>query len=162
MAAAERPHKGPGIAILCRCYPLQRQGCQLQAHDPALRAGAQRGDVLWRQVQSHRLVEKGSSFRRGEAEVIGADLDNLVTRAPPGQRPGRVSPAGDHQVHLRWQVLQEKDERFVNLRVGDDVQVVENQGKGLGDLGDLIEQLSEQRFAGEAARRLEHIQHGCA
>ena len=84
--------------------PLHRERRQLQRGDPALGAPLQRGDVACRQVQAHHLVEVGRRLVGREAQVGGADLDQLAARAQAGQRQRRIGPAGDHQVQRggRW------------------------------------------------------------
>ena len=84
---------------------LHRQRRQLERGDPALGAPLQRGDVLGRQRQPHHVVEVGRGLVGGEAQVGGADLDQLAAGPQPGQRQRRVGAAGDHQVQSaagRW------------------------------------------------------------
>ena len=79
------------------------------------------------EVQADDVVEVGRDLVRGEAQVGGADLDQLAAGPQPRQRQRRVGPAADHQVHLRREVLQQ--ERHAGLEVGpvDQVVVVEHQ-----------------------------------
>ena len=51
--------------------PLHRERGQLEAYDPALGARLQDRDIGCRKAQSHRLVEEGSRFLRGEPQVRG-------------------------------------------------------------------------------------------
>lgn len=64
---------------------LHRQRGQLEGDDPSLGAPLQSSDVLRRQVQSHHVVEIGGSLLGGEAEVGGADLDQLSATTQPCQ-----------------------------------------------------------------------------
>ena len=93
---------------------LQRQRGQLQAGDPAFGARFQGGDVLCREVETHRLVEESGGFGRGEAQVGDAQLGQLAAAAQPGQRQLRILARGDDQPHLGWQVLEQEGERSVN------------------------------------------------
>ena len=58
--------------------------------------------------QAHHLVEVRRGLVGREAQVGGADLDQLAARAQPGQRQRRVGAAGDHQVQLRGQVVEQE------------------------------------------------------
>ena len=94
---------------------LHRQRRQLQRGDPALGARLQRGDVRAGQVQAHHLVEVGGGLVGGEAQVGGADLDQLAARPQPGQRQRRIGAAGDHQVQPRGQVVEQERHPVVDL-----------------------------------------------
>jgi hypothetical protein len=58
--------------------PLNGQGRQLERRDPPLRAPLQRGDVVWRQGQTHHVVEVDGNLVGGEAQVRGANLDEFA------------------------------------------------------------------------------------
>ena len=148
MAAAERFEEGPSVTPLLGVGPLQRTSGKLQSGDPAFRAGVQCGDIGRGQVQAHYVVEESGCLCRGETQVVGTQLDDLATRAPPAQRPGRVGPAGDDQVHMRRLILQQKGQRIVDLRIGDFVQVVEDENERLGDLDEFVDQAAEECLHG--------------
>ena len=107
--------------------PLHRERRQLERGDPPFGAPLQRCDVLRRQRQSHHLVEVRRGLVGREAQVGGADLDQLAAPPQPGQRQRRVGAAGDHQVDLRGQVLQQEGHPVLHLARVDDVVVVEHQ-----------------------------------
>ena len=67
--------------------------------------------------QAHHLVEVGGRLVGREAQVGGADLDQLAARPQPGQRQRRVGAAGDHQVQLRGQVLEQERHPVLDLGV---------------------------------------------
>ena len=90
-------------------------------------APLQRGDVPRRQLQAHHLVEVRRGLVGREAQVGGADLDELATRPQPRQRQRRVGAAGDHQVQLRGQVLEQERHPVLDVARVDDVVVVEHQ-----------------------------------
>ena len=95
--------------------PLHRERRQLECGDPAFGARLQRGDVPRRQGQPHHLVEVGGGLVRREAQVGGADLDELAARPQAGQRQRRVGAGGDHQVHLRGQVVEQERHPVVDV-----------------------------------------------
>ena len=107
--------------------PLHRERRQLERGDPAFGAPLQRRDVLRRQVQAHHLVEVRRGLVGREAQVGGADLDELAARPQPSQRQRRVGAAGDHQVQLRREVLEQEGHPVVDVARVDDVVVVEHQ-----------------------------------
>ena len=133
---------------------LHRERRQLERGDPPFGAPLQRGDVLRRQGQSHHLVEVRRSLVGREAQVGGADLDELAAPSQPRQRQRRVGAAGDHQVDLRGQVLQQERHPVLDVARVDDVVVVEHQHDIVRDGAELVEQRGEDRFD----RRLGRLQ----
>ena len=87
----------------------------------------------------------------GEPQVGGADLDELPAGAPPGDRQVGVGAGADHQVHVRWQVLDEEGHPRGDARVVGEVVVVEHQPH----LPWCLRQLVEQRGDHDVGR------HGC-
>ena len=75
----------------------------------------------------------------GEAQVGGADLDQLASRAQPGQRQSRVGARGDDDVHLRGQVVEQEDHAFVDVRTLEHVVVVEHQRHVVGHGAELVD-----------------------
>ena len=63
----------------------------------------------------------------GEAQVGGADLDQLAARPQASQRQRRVGAGGDHQVDLRREVLQQERHPGLDVVGVDEVVVVEHQ-----------------------------------
>ena len=106
---------------------LHRERRQLERRDPPLGAPLQGGDVLRRQVQAHHVVEVGRGLVGREAQIGGADLDEFAATPQASQRQRRVGAAGDHQVHLRREVLQQEGHPVLHLACVDDVVVVEHQ-----------------------------------
>ena len=133
---------------------LHRERRQLERGDPPFGAPLQRGDILCRQRQSHHLVEVRRGLRGREAQVGGADLDELAARSQPRQRQRRVGAAGDHQVYLRGQVLQQEGHPVVHVARVDDVVVVEHQHDIVRDGVEVVEQGGEARLD----RRLGRLQ----
>ena len=80
IAVAASKVRDPAGEIL----PLaQRERCQLQTGDPALRPVLQGGHVFFRERQAHALQKKAGRFFLGKAQITGADLDHLTTNAKP-------------------------------------------------------------------------------
>ena len=138
---------------------LHRQRGELEGGDPALGATLERGDVAAPvSSQAHRLVEVGRGLLGGEAQVGGADLDQLAARPQPRQRQGRVGPAGDHQVQLRREVVEQEGHRVVDLARLDDVVVVEDQHDVPVDGAEVVEEGGEHRLHGQRLRCLEELE----
>src|SRR3712207_6093634 len=70
-----------------------------------------------------------------------------------------ILTGGYDQVHLWWQVLQQKAEGIVNRCGINDVVVVEDENEIVRDGGDLIEQSRQNRFGWRRLRGLEQTQH---
>ena len=98
---------------------------QLECGDPAFGPAFQRGDVVGGEVETGDVVEVGGDFVGGEAQVGGADLDQLAAGPQPGEWQERVGAAADHQVDVRWEVLQEERHVFAEVWSVDEVVVVE-------------------------------------
>ena len=77
---------------------------------------------------------------RGEAQVGGPDLEELAPRPQAGERPRRVGSAGDDEVQLRRQMLDEEQHRLVHVDRLDDVVVVEHQDDVVVEAGDVVEE----------------------
>ncbi len=123
---------------------LHGDGHHLQAGDPAFGASIERSYVLGREVEVHDVVQEGRRFLGGETEVLGTQLGHLTPSTQPGQGPGRIGTAGQDQVQLRGQVLQQKGEPIVDLPLGDQVQVVEDEDEGGWTGGcDVVEQAGQ-------------------
>src|SRR5262249_3178953 len=73
-----------------------RQGGQLQPGGPSLGAVLERGDVRRIEVEAHDVVEERVRLAGGEAQVRGAQLEELAAAAQPGQgqRRGRARGGG--------------------------------------------------------------------
>ena len=100
----------PGTSV----PPLHRERGQLEPGDPAFGPRLQGRHVARREVQPHHLVEEGGRLLGGETQVGGADLGQLAARAEAGQGQGRIGPAGDHQVHPRRQMIEQKGDAAVD------------------------------------------------
>ena len=126
--------------------PLHRERRQLERGDPALGAPLQRGDVPRGEIQPHHLVEVGGGLVGREAQVGGADLDELAPRPQAGQRQRRVGAGGDHQVDLWGQVLQQERHPVLDVGRVDHVVVVEHQHDVARHRAELVEQRGEDRL----------------
>ena len=107
------------------------------------------------QVEAHHLVEVRGGLVGREAQVGGADLDELAARAQAGQRQRRIGAAGDHQVQLRREMVEQEGHPVVDVAGVDDVVVVEHQHDIVRDGAELVEQRGEDRFDRRRLRRLQ-------
>ena len=73
-------------------------------------------DFPGRKAEAHRLVEKLGSFGGGEAQVGGSQFGQLAPGAQAGQGQVWIFTGSDDQVHLRWQVFEQKGKSIVNRR----------------------------------------------
>ena len=97
-----------------------------------------------RQRQAHHLVEVRRGLVGREAQVGGADLDQLAARSQPGQRQRGIGAAGDHQVQPRRQVLEQERHPVLHLARVDDVVVVEHQHDVVRDGAEVVEQRGQR------------------
>ena len=138
--------------------PAQREGCQLEAGNPAFGARFQCGDICRREVEAHHLVEKVGSFGRRKPQVGGAQLGQLVPNAQTGQRERWILAGGNDQVDLGGQALDQKGKRIVNRLGINDMVIIQHEDKRILDGGDVIEQRRQNRLGGRRLRRLERAQ----
>ena len=107
------------------------------------------------QLQAHHPVEVRRGLVGREAQVGGADLDQLAARPQPGQRQRGIGAAGDHQVQPRRQVVEQERHPLLHLGRVDDVVVVEHQHDVVGDGAEVVEQRGEHRLDRGRLRRLQ-------
>ncbi len=135
---------------------LHRQRRELERGDPPLGTSHQRGDLVGRQRQPHHVAQVRRYLVGCEAQVGGADLDQLPAGAEPGEGEGRVYPGGDDQVDLRREVVQQEGHPVVDVPRLDHVVVVEDQHEVVLDGLELVEQGGEDLVD----RRLRGLQQG--
>ena len=126
--------------------PLHRERSQLQRGDPTLGPSLQRLDVLSRQRQPHHPVEVRRRLVGREAQIGGADLDEIATPPQQRQRQRRVGATGDHQMNLWRQVLQQEGHPVLDVARVDQVIVVEHQHHVVADGAEVVEQRGEYRL----------------
>jgi hypothetical protein len=77
-----------------------RQRCELQPSRPAFGPRIEGQDVVWAEIQTHELVEKGLGLAGGEAQVGRPHLDQVRPAAQPCQRQRWVGTSGDGEAHV--------------------------------------------------------------
>src|SRR5215218_382524 len=86
----------------------------------------------------------GASFtaypqvRTAAYQLPSADLAQLTHGPEPPQRERRVGAAGDDEVRVLGEVLQEEGHRLAGYFFGHELVVVEDQQDPMGQLGDLV------------------------
>src|SRR5215217_8099947 len=124
-----------------------REGCQLEGGDPTLRDRPECRHVRCRKGESHHTFQEGSSLLYGEAQLGGSDLGHLVPRAQLGEGKGWIRAAGDDEVSVPWQVLQQERGSLMDGPGVDHVVVVEDYGDLLVPyVGQLVDQSSHYRL----------------
>src|SRR6056297_3330745 len=59
----------------------------------------------------------------------------------------RILTGCDNQMHLRRHIFKEKRENIINRLTLNNMVIVQNKDKRLGDMGDLIQQVSQNRIS---------------
>ena len=77
---------------------------------------------------------------RAEAQVGGAQFRELTSDAQASQRERRILSGGDHQVHLRGQVLDQKGESIVNGFGINHMVIIKDEDEIVRDGCDFIKQ----------------------
>ena len=112
---------------------------QLQGRDPALGAPLQRGDVPAVQIEPDDLVEVRRHLVEGEPQVRSAKLDQLAACPQPRERQVGIGARADHQVDVRWEVLEQERHVRGDPRTVGEVVVVEHQVEPGGQRAELVE-----------------------
>src|SRR6266851_596999 len=84
----------------------------------------------------------------------------VLMKPPMSSRPcteseRRIDATSEHQVQLRWQVVQQKSDALVDRRCRDQVVVVEHQHDIVREGANLIEHPGQHRLDGNRLKRLE-------
>ncbi len=132
--------------------PLHRDGRHLQPGDPTLRAGLQSGEIIRVEPQAHHIIHQDRNFIGPETQLVDADLGQLAARAQAGHRPGWIGTTGNNQMHLRRLVLQQEEERLMDLRVGNQVIIIQHQREGKRYGRQLVYQTRNQALDGGRLR----------
>ncbi len=122
---------------------LHRKSSELERGYPSLGAFFQSSHVLPCELQSHGPVEVGSGLGGGEPQVCRTDLDQFSTGAQPGDRERGIGTAGNHQVKLWRQVIEQERHTFLDLARLDQVVVVEHQHDVVSGRAEVIEERRE-------------------
>src|SRR4029079_9113761 len=86
--------------------PADGQGRELQRRDPTLGPSVEDCDIARRQPQTHRAVEVGAGFLLGEAQVGGADLDEVTPRTKSSQGARWICARDENHVKLARRVVE--------------------------------------------------------
>ena len=103
------------------------RGRQLEGRDPALGPRLERRDVGVREAEAVEVVEVAGHLVAGEAQVGGADLDQLAPSPQPRQRQRGVGAGADDQPQLWRQVVDEERHPGGDVDTVGEVVVVEDE-----------------------------------
>src|SRR5438105_3113702 len=106
-------------------------------------------------MEAHHLVEERGGLVGGETQIGGSKLSHFSAPAQATERQRRIDAASDHQVQLRWQVVQQKSHALVDRRCRDQVVVVEHQHDMLRKGANLIEHPGQHCLDGKRLKRLQ-------
>src|ERR687893_314912 len=72
------------------------------------------GELFHREVKTHDIGKKSSRFLGCKPQVCGTHIGQVAAGTEAGQRERWILTGDNQEVHLCWQVLKEKGQRFVN------------------------------------------------
>jgi hypothetical protein len=120
---------------------LQRQRRQPQPHRPSFRACLEQRRILLGQPRLEVVLgQQLGHLGDGEDELCRTHLAQLSADQQPVQRQGRVEPGRQHQPQLLRGMAQQELEAREHRRVGDVLDVVEDQHHRGGQLGKAADQ----------------------
>src|SRR5205823_1326978 len=109
---------------------LQSESGQLQAGDPALGAAYEPAHLFCRERRGEHLVQEVVRLDLSKTQIVSADLSQLPTDTQTCEGQVRVHPAGEDQVQMGRQMLQEEAQGFMDGRIADDLIIVHNEDNG--------------------------------
>ena len=124
----------------------ERERRQVDAGGPALGAGDQQVDVFGWQLQAEAAVEELARLAGGEAQLVGAQLEQLAADPQRAERECRVGAGRDHQLDARRQVVDEPRDRLARRGARQAVEVVEHE-RDLVALGERVDQPRQHDLA---------------
>jgi hypothetical protein len=104
----------------------QAKGRQLQPRRPALKLSLPALDLFWPQVEAHGVLKECGRLIQAEAQVLGAQLQELAPGTITRQRQGWVGARRDGEVQPRRQMIQQEGQALVDRGLLDQMIVVEN------------------------------------
>ena len=119
---------------------LERKGGELESGDPTLGAPPERVEVSLVEAETGAVVEVRRRLVAREAQVCGAQLEQVAPSSERGEGPGRIGPAGHDEVHLVREVLHEEAHRLVDLDRLDHVVVVQHHRQVAVEAGEVVQQ----------------------
>ncbi len=105
----------------------QRHQDQGEGRRPALGRGFEPGQHRRGHRAPDRHFQQMGDLRRAEPQIAHPHLGDLAARAQAGELKRRVGARAERNPHVRRQVLGHHADGVVDLRVGDQVVVVEHQ-----------------------------------
>ena len=114
------------------------------------------------ELVAYRFGEVGGGFLGGEPQVLRPDLDQLAPCPPPGQRQIGVGAGAEHDMDVRWQMLQQEGDPLADPGIADQVVVVEDQPHVFRYGAQLVEQRGEQQLRRHGCGGQELQQPACA
>ena len=133
--------------------PAHGEGGQLQPGNPAFSACLQCGHIRGGEGEPRGLLQKGGGLCGGEAQVGGAHVDHLAAGAQAGEGQSWVLACGDDEVHVGWEVVEQKGDGIIHGRRVDDVVVVQHEHERIGLHGQGVDERGEDALGGRRLRR---------
>ena len=118
----------------------QRQRREVQPRGPALGSLLQDLHVGGPETAPHDTADEVGRLRIGETQVAARELGELATRAHPRDGHRRLRAARDDHAQVRRQPVDEQRQRRVQVGMGQQVQVVDDEHGRLLACRDVVEQ----------------------
>src|SRR2546430_13089162 len=143
---------------------LQGEAEQVQANQPPLRLGSRILDNVCWKLQAHHLLEKSHDLLRRAPQLVGGYFQYLPACSQLRKWQGRIGASGQDEMQLGREMLHEIGEGAVNLRLVDQVIVVEDQDELLSTAHQGIDERLQDVAQGRRRRllRVQIAQEGSA
>ncbi len=109
---------------------LHRERDQVQTGNPAFRPTHQPLQLFFRERRGEHLAQKLTCFALLEAQFVRTNLDQLPVGSQTRKRQVWVHAAGEDQMQMSGQMLQEEGHALVNARLFDHLIIVQKEDDG--------------------------------
>ena len=120
--------------------PAQRERCQAQDRNPALRPFIERPCCFARCFAPQHAREKGFRFLQRKAQVTTTQFGEVPLGQPPDNRQRRIGSADEHQVQLGRQMLNQQLEQSMDLAIVNTVIIIQHQDDIVRHIGQIIDE----------------------
>ena len=140
----------------------QPQGGQLQPCGPSFGPRQQPEHVLLGQQRAKPAAEELHRLTGAEPQVFGPQLGQVPAHPQAAERQRRVGPGDEHQVQLRRGAVQQRGDRRVHLRAGDEMVVVQHEHQGIRSRRQFVDERGKHVTQHVGAGRVQPPQGGGA
>src|SRR5439155_704587 len=152
-----------GLDELVRACPAaDGKRREVETGRPSLRELTQPDDVRTIEPEPMQVVQKEVGLLLGEAKLLRVDLSQFATGAKASERKRRLGTAREHELDGPRKVLEKERKTVVDLRVPDEVIVVQHEHDLVWQRRELVAERREDVVDDADPRSSQHRQRKLA